>query len=238
MKRIALVHATALAIEPVHQSFQTLWPEAVLQDVLDDGLTAALEAAPATLAPRFEALARDAQRAGAGAVLFTCSAFGAAIDAARRAVALPMLKPNEAMFDDALDAGRRIALVATFAPSLPSMAQEFSAACHAAGRQAELTTIHVPGAFEALQAGQAQEHDHLIAQAIAELPHHDAVMLAQFSMARAAVTAASCTSATVLTSPDSAVRRLRRMLGGFVPMCSRGPSTMITASSAESRSRE
>lgn len=238
MKRIALVHATALAIAPVHHSFQTLWPDAVLHDILDDGLPAALEAAPATLAPRFEALARDAQRAGADAVLFTCSAFGAAIDAARRAVALPMLKPNDAMFDDALDAGRRIALVATFAPSLPSMAQEFSAACHAAGRQAELTTVHVPGAFEALQAGQAQEHDRLIAQAIADLPHHDAVMLAQVSMASAAVTAASSTSAPVLTSPHSAVRRLRRMLGGFVPMCSHGPSTMMTASTAESRSRE
>jgi ABC-type branched-subunit amino acid transport system substrate-binding protein len=238
VKRIALVHATALAIAPVHHSFQTLWPDAVLHDILDDGLPAALEAAPATLAPRFEALARDAQRAGADAVLFTCSAFGAAIDAARRAVALPMLKPNDAMFDDALDAGRRIALVATFAPSLPSMAQEFSAACHAAGRQAELTTVHVPGAFEALQAGQAQEHDRLIAQAIAELPFHDAVMLAQVSMASAAVTAASSTSAPVLTSPDSAVRRLRRMLGGFVPMCSHGPSTMMTASTAESRSRE
>ena len=212
-KRITLVHATPLAVEPVLESFERLWPEAVAHSVLDDGLTAALETAPETLNPRFEALARYAQLAGADAVLFTCSAFGAAIDAARHAVALPMLKPNEAMFDDALQAGSRVALVATFEPSIASMAQEFSAACLAAGRQPQLMTAFVPDAFEALQAGRGEAHDRLIAQAVAALPPHDSVMLAQFSMARAAAAVACCTEAPVFTSPDSAVRRLRRMLG-------------------------
>ena len=211
--RIALVHATSLAVEPVLESFERLWPEAVAHNVLDDGLTAALDTAPETLNPRFEALARYAQLGGADAVLFTCSAFGAAIDAARQAVALPMLKPNEAMFDDALQAGSRVALVATFEPSIASMALEFSAGCQAAGRQSELLTVFVPDAFEALQAGRGEAHDRLIAQAVAALPPHDAVMLAQFSMARAAAAAACCTEAPVFTSPDSAVRRLRRMLG-------------------------
>ena len=212
-KRITLVHATPLAVEPVLESFERLWPEAVAHSVLDDGLTAALETAPETLNPRFEALACYAQLAGADAVLFTCSAFGAAIDAARHAVALPMLKPNEAMFDDALQAGSRVALVATFEPSIASMAQEFSAAAHAAGRQAELMTVYVPGAFAALEAGRGEEHDRLIAQAVAALPPHDAVMLAQFSMARAAAAAAGSTKAPVYTSPASAVCRLRQMIG-------------------------
>jgi hypothetical protein len=214
MTRITLIHATPLAVDPIRASFARLWPEAALHSVLDDGLTAALQTAPHTIRARFEALAAYARLAEADAALFTCSAFGAAIDAARRAQpTLPMLKPNEAMFDDALRSGAVIALLASFAPAIAPMAEEFAAAAAASGRAAKLIAVEVPGAMEALNAGRADEHDRLIAEAAAALPPHDAVMLAQFSMARAAAVTARRTAAPVFTSPDSAVLRLRRMVG-------------------------
>jgi len=37
--RIALIHATPHAIEPVNSSFKKLWPEASLQNILDDSLS-------------------------------------------------------------------------------------------------------------------------------------------------------------------------------------------------------
>lgn len=213
MPHLTLIHATPLAMEPIQTAFARLWPQAVLHDVLDNGLTAALKTAPHTVNPRFEALARYAQLAGSDAVLFTCSAFGAAIAAARQAVPLPLLKPNEAMFDDALASGGRVALLATFEPAIASMRDEFTVASAQAGRAVSLVTVHVPGAMDALNAGHADLHDQLIAEAAATLPPHDALMLAQFSMARAAPAVATRTGAPVLTSPDSAVQRLRRMLG-------------------------
>ena len=36
--RIALIHATPMAIQPVNTSFQKLWPQAKLQNILDDSL--------------------------------------------------------------------------------------------------------------------------------------------------------------------------------------------------------
>src|SRR5262245_52201904 len=103
--RIALVHATPVAIEPIASAFQASWPEAEPMNVLDDSLsqdrTRTVDVTPQMIG-RFERLARYVVDYGANGVLFTCSAFGPAIEAAARAVPVPVLKPNEAMFDAAL----------------------------------------------------------------------------------------------------------------------------------------
>ncbi len=68
---------------------------------------------------RFLALARYAERDGAAAILFTCSAFGPCIDAVKQALPnIPVLKPNEAMIEEAVEAGGTVGLLATFAPTL------------------------------------------------------------------------------------------------------------------------
>lgn len=211
--RVALVHATPLAVAPIAETLARLWPAAQAMNLLDDSLPRDVASCTQDeIDARFLALARYARQSGAQAVLFTCSAFGAAIDAARRQVLLPMLKPNEAMFDEALALGPRIALLTTFAPALAPMQAELLAA--AAGRRITLTTHQVPGAFEALQAGRVDEHDERIVAAAAALATQDVVMLAQFSMARALGAVQQRLAAPVLCSPDSAVRRLMTLTGG------------------------
>ena len=113
-----------VAIEPVAYVFRELWPQARVTHVLDDSLPGDLTAAgsiTAAIVERFNTLARYCESCGADAVLFTCSAFGTAIDAAKHAVRVPVLKPNEAMLEEALAAGPDLALLATFEPSIPSL---------------------------------------------------------------------------------------------------------------------
>lgn len=213
--RIALIHATPVAIDPIAESFRALWPEARTTNLLEDSLSADL-AASKRLTPsmhdRFATLASYAERTGADAILFTCSAFGACIETARRLVAIPVLKPNEAMIDEALAAGRRLALVASFAPSLPSMQAEFEEAAATRGIKLDLSTHCAPEAMPALAVGDAERHDRLIAEAVASVGPIDAVVLAQFSMARAEPEVACVAMGRVLTSPTSAVERLRKLL--------------------------
>jgi hypothetical protein len=214
--RIVLIHALKHSIAPIEEAFSRLWPATKLANLLDDSLSADL-AHDGTLTPamteRFLALARYARASGADGVLFTCSAFGPCIEACARELApLPVLKPNEAMIEDALElvgAHGRIGLLATFAPTLESMPAEFAAAAPGITVVAKLAE----GALAALDRGDAAAHDRAAVDAAMALRSCDVIALAQFSLARAARGVAAATGRRVLTTPDSAVSKLKRLLG-------------------------
>ena len=210
--RITLIHALKHSIAPIEDAFARLWPDAVLMNLLDDSLSADL-ARQGRLMPamtgRFLALGEYAARCRADGILFTCSAFGPCIEAVAGALApMPVLKPNEAMIEDAADAGRRIGLLATFAPTLATMPAEFAAL----PMPPALSPRLIEGALSALDSGDPYLHDHLAVETARMLEGCDAIALAQFSLARAAPAIAAATGLPVLTTPDSAVKKLRRLL--------------------------
>src|SRR6478735_10192287 len=82
--RIALIHATPLAVAPIQSAFERLWPQARRMNLLDDSLSldrAAAGSLTPAMTQRFVDLARYAQGTGCSGILFTCSAFGPAIEA-------------------------------------------------------------------------------------------------------------------------------------------------------------
>ena len=207
--RIALIHALKHSIVPIEASFARLWPDATLMNLLDDSLSADVARdghLTSAMTDRFLTLGRYAASTGADAILFTCSAFGPCIEACAKALApLPVLKPNEAMIEEAAARGGTIGLLATFAPTLTSMPAEFP-------RNVELRPMLAKDALAALSAGDGAGHDALAAAAAQRLADCDTIALAQFSLARAADAVAAATGRHVLTTPDSAVRKLRRLL--------------------------
>ncbi|NIO05071.1 MAG: arylsulfatase [Proteobacteria bacterium] len=213
--RIVLIHAVSVAMQPVQDAFARGWPEAETVNLLEDSLSPDLEAAgelTRSLMNRIAALARYGIDIGARGILFTCSAFGEAIDAAAAAVEIPVLKPNEAMFGEALEAGDRIGLLATFQPSVPSMEKEFFKMADDRGKTVKLESLWVQGAMDALKSGDGDTHDRLLAQAASNLSSCDAVMLAHFSTARALRSVSRAIDCAVLTSPDSAVGKLKSII--------------------------
>jgi hypothetical protein len=210
MMRIALIHALRHSPPPIEAAFARLWPEVTLMNLLDDSLSADLSRdgrITEAMTGRFLSLARYARATGADGILFTCSAFGPCIEAVQRALSpLPVLKPNEAMIEEAMAIGGRIGLLASFAPTLQSMPPEFPDSLTVTPKLAE-------GALAALDRGDGTEHDRLAALAARDLAECDALALAQFSLARAATAVAEATGKPVLTTPDSAVRKLKRLLG-------------------------
>jgi Asp/Glu/hydantoin racemase len=210
--RIALIHAVTVAMAPVHEAFARLWPVAECTDLLDTALSLDRERdgeLTAAMTCRIGMLADYAAGTGAAGILFTCSAFGEAIEAAAAASSIPVLKPNEAMFEAALRAGRRIGMLATFAPSVAGMEEEFRQLAARCGVPATIETICVDGAMPALRAGDGAAHDRLIADAAPHLAGCDAVLLAHFSTARAEAAVRGAVSCPVLTAPGAAVEALK-----------------------------
>lgn len=215
MTRIALVHAVTAAMAPIHHAFQALWPQAVLHNLFDDRLAPDLEAAgqlTEQLRSRIDTLGRLGAAAGADGVLYTCSAFAAAIEATAAALPLPVLKPDEAMFAQALACGRRIGLLATFAPAVPGTEQAFLRQARAAGVEAQLDVVCVPEAMAAARAGDIATHNALVAAAVLRLQHCDAIMLAHFSTATALPDALQASTRPVLSAPEAAVAALRQRI--------------------------
>jgi Asp/Glu/hydantoin racemase len=207
--RIALIHALKHSIPPIEAAFARLWPDARLMNLLDDSLSADLARdgrLTAAMTERFLTLGRYAVSTGADAILFTCSAFGPCIEAVARAHApMPVLKPNEAMIEQAVQRGRTIGLLSTFAPTLVSMPPEFPASV-------EIVPKLVEGALAALDRGDRAGHDRLVVEAARALRGCDVIALAQYSMAPAAALVAEASGRPVLTTPDSAVRKLKDLL--------------------------
>ncbi|MDX2155586.1 MAG: aspartate/glutamate racemase family protein [Hyphomicrobiaceae bacterium] len=218
--RIVLLHGTPVAVEPIQRAFASRWPEAETVNLLDDSLSVD-RAKDRDLTPRmferFLELGSYAHRIGANAVLVTCSAFGPAIERMARELPVPVLKPNEAMFREAIGKGRRIGMLATFAPSLPTMTEEFEEFVRETGAQATLRTIVVDGAMEALRRGDAGRHNQLVAARAPELADCDAIMLAHFSTSRAAAEVSAAIRTPVLTAPDAAVDLLKSVVSGKSP---------------------
>lgn len=213
--RIVLLHGTPVAVDPIQKSFAARWPEAEVVNLLDDSLSvdrAKDHDLTMRMFERFTELGGYARRIGADGVLVTCSAFGPAIERMAKELPVPVLKPNEAMFRAALTKGTKIGMLATFAPSVVTMTEEFDAFVRETGSKATLKTIVVDGAMDALRKGDAQTHNELVAARAPELAGCDAIMLAHFSTSRAADKVGAVVSTPVLTAPDAAVDRLKALV--------------------------
>lgn len=217
-KRIALIHAVSTAIPPILHAFREGWPEAKLSNLLDDDLMPAYTR-EGRLTPhiveRICGLALYAARTGVDGILFTCSVFPQAEDMAKQLVRVPLLKPDEAMIAAALDAGKRIGVVATNPPAGPAAEAQLRAAAAARGLEIQVVQSLAEGAFAIGNAGDSATHDRMVVEAAERIADTvDVICLAQVSMALACAAVQAKVKVPVLTAPATAVARLRSLLNG------------------------
>ncbi len=214
-KRLALIHATRLAIDPIVFACQTHWPDVEHISILDESLSidrskdAQLSR---VLSDRIIALCRHAETLGSDGVLFTCSAFGSAIDMAAETSDIPVLKPNEAMFEKALALGERITMIYTFPPAVAGMETEFDHYAQGLQSSAQIRSVYAEGARQAVERGDAEKHDQIIAHTVSQVKDADVIVLAHFSMATAQGLASDATNIPVLSSPATAIEKIKLLV--------------------------
>jgi Asp/Glu/hydantoin racemase len=220
--RIALIHALEESVHPARAAFCSLWPQAYSFDLLDTSLAVDLSARGMLddeMVERFQTLAsyvagskgRGGETAG---ILFTCSAFGPAIARVKSCLSIPVLSPNESAFAAALQTGTKLGLVVSFAPSQRALQTELEEMAASRGHAIQIRSILAEGALSALKEGRAEQHDQIIAATAARLSDVDAIILGQFSMARAFDATAQLCAKPVFTTPRSAVEAMRTLVTG------------------------
>ncbi len=216
--RIGLVHALHASIAPIETAFSHLWPEAETVSLYDQSLYADFNKSGG-LTPdifrRIEGLLRFSAESGAKAILFTGSLFGDPVEAARERLPIPVLTAYEAMIEEGFRGADRprLGLLATAAGTADMMTADIKEYADKHGFEYDLDAHTIAGAIDALLWGDREEHDELVLSAAAQLGACDALMLAQFSMAPVARRIPEQPGRRVLTSPGSAVAKLKRVLG-------------------------
>lgn len=208
--RLALIHGFAASMAPANAAFERLWPAPERMSLLDDSLAQDLQRCGGVpddaLYGRFVRLAEYASASGAQALVFTCSAFGACIDAL-----VPLhpdklvLKPHQALVQTATEWPQPMGLLASFEPTLASMPGEFSPTV-------ELRTALAEGALQALQLGNMAAHDQAVIEAARQLARQGcrSIALAQISLAHTAQAVRQATGLPVLSTLESTIGLLRR----------------------------
>lgn len=210
MTRIAFLHTGAVVIPPVMELAGRLLPDAATVNYLDDKIVADLgdPERAASVEERLDDLVRAARAAGADAVMLTCSSISGFASGLSERAGIPVLRIDEAMADEAVRIGSRIAVIATLPTTLAPTTALIQERAALAGASPLLVSEVVDGAFAAVSAGDRATHDALVGAAIVRLAAEaDVVVLAQASMASAAATVQ--VGVPVLTSLELGISRLR-----------------------------
>lgn len=216
-KTLALVHTSATLVPVFQQLCKAQLPNVDTFNIVDDSLVRAIGAKgslTADIARRVQAYITSAEAGGADYVLVTCSSIGPAVEASAAFSAVPVLRVDQPMADQAVQTGKRIGVIATLPTTLNPTKELVQRRAAAAGKSIELSAVLVEGAFEALMSGDAAKHDTLVASALRSLAAQvDVIVLAQASMARVVDTLPpEDRRIPILASPPLAIAHLAKVL--------------------------
>ena len=216
-KLIVLVHTVPPLVGVFDRLSAELLPGVKIMHILDEPLLERIRQR-GHLVPedseRLSAHATVAQEVGASAVLVTCSTVSPAVDG-MSAAAIPVMKIDAAMIEQAVDIGARIGVIATNRTTMEPTKQMLVAQAEGAGKAIQVELMLVEDALPALLKGDGATHDRLVREAVLDMMGRaDVIVLAQASMARVLdVIPQAERKIPVLSSPHLALGRLRDMLG-------------------------
>ncbi len=218
MRKLAIIHTTPATIEPLKSLAAEILPDYELINMLDDSILPQLSQNGGNLeevAPRWIQLAVCAEQAGADAVLSACSSVGELVGQARSVVAIPVLRIDDAMAEEAVRRAERAGVAATLVTTLAPTARLLMQKAAQVDRKVTLETVLVAAAYQKLMEGDKDGHDAALSEALQELAERvDVVVLAQASMARVLSRLPDALQSKFLSSPRSGLERVRQILVG------------------------
>ncbi|HXR57114.1 MAG TPA: aspartate/glutamate racemase family protein [Casimicrobiaceae bacterium] len=212
MTTLALLFTSPVVIKPINDIVRAAMPGIRVVNLLDDAILGDISRAGdvGAVERRVTLLARCAADAKADALLITCSSIAELAPPAAEASRLPVYTIDEAMAEEAVRLGSRIAVLATLATTLDPTCRLIERKAKAAGRIVTIRRELAGDAFEQLARGNGAAHDAILRNALESLAgSHDVIVLAQASMARLLDGRSAPLAVPVLSSPRLGIERVR-----------------------------
>ncbi len=214
MSKLAILHTTQATLTPLKELADELLPGVELMNILDDSILPQLAENGGDLeavTPRWLQYAFCAEASGANAILCACSSVGELAEFAGPKLDVPVLRIDEPMAEKAVARAVQsgfIGVAATLETTLAPTTRLIERKAGDAGRQVQIESLLIQGAFECLRAGDQEGHDALLLSALQELAGRvEIVVLAQASMARVLPKLPEGLRGLFLTSPRSGIKR-------------------------------
>jgi Asp/Glu/hydantoin racemase len=215
-KTVYAIHTGPALVDVFRKLFPEMLPGVRLVNIVDDGLLSDVRAAGGlipSVTRRIIGYGTLAESSGADAIFNCCSSVGEAADMLANLVNIPVVKIDDRMAGKAVEQGSRIAIVATVATTLDPTERLILRKANERQRIVTTRRYLAESAFDALMAGNSEEHDRLLKAEIERaMAENDVVVLAQGSMARL-VPMLEPGSVPVLSSPRLGVEALKERLG-------------------------
>jgi len=217
-RRVAFIHTSPAAIGPLMKFYAEAAPELEITTLLDDGLLRLLKAGDsATAQARLNDMVRvAAETYDAGAAMVTCSSVSKEmVERISEGFELPVLKIDYPMAREAVRAGGKVGVAATFEPTLGPTRRLLSEAAAEAGADVEIVEEVAAEAYDALLSGDAERHDELLLASVSRLEARgvSVIVLAQVSMARILPKLAGRAGVPVLSSLHTSLDAIRGAFG-------------------------
>jgi Asp/Glu/hydantoin racemase len=208
-------------LEPLVSIFKEELPDVRIVNVVDDSIIADARAADGVteqIASRILAYYGIAQAMDVSIILNTCSSVGDVADRAAFFVSTPIVRIDRAMAQAAIAEGSSIGVVATLPTTLDPTIRLVKAEARAVGKDVSIVPVLAAGAYDALVAGNPDDHDRLIREAAVKVADTvDVFVLAQGSMARMEQSLADATGKVVLSSIRLGIRAVGSKLRELGP---------------------
>ena len=216
MTVLAIIHTTPATVEPLKALAQSVMPGIEVINFVDDSILPQLARNGGNVAEVEERLVQYAvyaEQVGADAILGACSSVGEVTAPMAARVAIPVVRIDEAMAEEAVSRGQRIGVIATLATTLNPTVRLVEGKAAEASKTVTITTALAGDAYQRLMAGDKDGHDETLLEALSKLVQQvDVVVLAQASMARVVAKLPADQQDNFLSSPLLGMERVKAAL--------------------------
>ena len=215
-KKLAMIHTVIGIAQSLETLANRLMPKVEIIHIVNEAILKNLmkkAALDAETVRSVSALATEAQRAGADAILITCSSISPCAEVARKLVSIPVFKIDEPMAVGAVRRWKKIGVAATVKTTLAPTVDLIRQKAKKKNKKISIKPVLCKGAFEALMKSDAKRHDEIVRAELLKLSKKvEGIVFAQASMARVA-DAISGLKVPVLSSPVSGLKQVKKHWG-------------------------